>query len=79
MAIVASVTVSMGDETNGSWSLIFLVRFVEMSTSLSPKSMWPGIMIRSSYVYATRSLLFVNICLAENLCFVLDLMLCDLM
>ena len=55
MAILASVTVSMGDETNGSWSLIFLVRFVEMSTSLSPNAMWPGIMIRSSYVYATHA------------------------
>mmetsp|Transcript_9652 Transcript_9652/g.12150 ORF Transcript_9652/g.12150 Transcript_9652/m.12150 type:complete len:238 (-) Transcript_9652:339-1052(-) len=48
MAILASVTVSMGDETKGVLSLIFLVRLDEMSTSFNPKDMWPGIMIRSS-------------------------------
>ena len=39
MAICASVTVSMGDDTNGSVSLMFLVRYERSDTSSTEKSM----------------------------------------
>ncbi len=48
MAILCSVTVSMGLETKGALMDNFLVSLVDMSTSSRPKEMWPGIMMRSS-------------------------------
>mmetsp|Transcript_24960 Transcript_24960/g.66962 ORF Transcript_24960/g.66962 Transcript_24960/m.66962 type:complete len:248 (+) Transcript_24960:1120-1863(+) len=45
IAIWCSVTVSIGLETNGALSLIFLVQLVARPTSCAPKLMWPGRMI----------------------------------
>ena len=43
MAISCSVTVSMGLETNGAFSVIFLVKALFNSTSFGKKSMKPAI------------------------------------
>ena len=50
IAIPDSVTVSIGDETNGALSWILRVRLVESSMSSVPNSMCPGSRMRSSYV-----------------------------
>lgn len=47
MAISDSVTVSIGEETSGNFSLIFLVRFDPNSTASAGKSIYPGRMMIS--------------------------------
>lgn len=47
MAISDSVTVSMGEETSGNLSLMFLVRLEPSSTESAGKSMYPGRMMMS--------------------------------
>lgn len=47
MAMSDSVTVSMGEETSGSFSLMFLVRLDDSSTASAGKSMYPGRMMMS--------------------------------
>jgi len=47
MAVCDSVTVSIGLETNGTDSAIFLVTMVLVLTSAAPKLMWPGRMMKS--------------------------------
>lgn len=48
MAMRCSVTVSMGEDTSGSFSEMFRVTRVWRATSSTPKPMWPGSRIRSS-------------------------------
>mmetsp|Transcript_14011 Transcript_14011/g.26180 ORF Transcript_14011/g.26180 Transcript_14011/m.26180 type:complete len:241 (-) Transcript_14011:197-919(-) len=48
MAMLDSVTVSMGLETMGVFRAIFFVKRDESATSCTPKLMWPGRQIRSS-------------------------------
>mmetsp|Transcript_19678 Transcript_19678/g.48372 ORF Transcript_19678/g.48372 Transcript_19678/m.48372 type:complete len:254 (+) Transcript_19678:417-1178(+) len=64
IAILCSVTVSMGEETNGTCSSMLRVSLVEMSTSPSAKEMCPGMTITSSYVYATQAGFFTKTCVA---------------
>lgn len=47
MAMSASVTVSMGEDTSGAFSMIFFVNGEARSTSSGVKSMKPGRMIKS--------------------------------
>lgn len=47
MAMSASVTVSIGDETSGAFRLIFFVSGEARSTASAEKSMKPGRMIKS--------------------------------
>lgn len=47
MAIPASVTVSMGEETSGVFRVIFLVRAEVRSTWSAVKSIYPGRMRKS--------------------------------
>lgn len=47
IAMSASVTVSMGDETNGAFSVIFLVNGADKSTESAGKSTNPGRMRKS--------------------------------
>lgn len=47
MAISASVTVSMGDETSGAFRVRFLVSFDPRLTSSAEKSMYPGKIMKS--------------------------------
>jgi hypothetical protein len=53
MAVEDSVTVSMGLDTRGVDSRMLRVKLEARLTSLTAKSMYPGIKIKSSYVYAT--------------------------
>ena len=48
MAMLASVTVSIGEETRGVRSLMLRVMWDEMSTWWAPKLMWPGKKMTSS-------------------------------
>lgn len=50
MAISVSVTVSMGDETNGVLSEVLRVMGLSSATPLAGKSMWPGRTRKSLYV-----------------------------
>ena len=45
MAMLASVTVSMGEETKGALRAIRFVHSVRRFTSSAPKVMWPGRMM----------------------------------
>lgn len=47
IAISDSVTVSMGEETNGAFIAIFFVSCEVRSTSSAVKSIYPGRMIKS--------------------------------
>lgn len=50
IAISDSVTVSIGELTNGVFNVIFLVKADERSTDSAVKSIYPGNIIKSSYV-----------------------------
>lgn len=47
IAISASVTVSMGDETRGAFSVMFFVSCADSFTSSAVKSMYPGRRMKS--------------------------------
>lgn len=47
IAMSASVTVSIGDETRGAFNVIFLVNGEDRSTASAAKSMYPGRMRKS--------------------------------
>ena len=50
MAMSASVTVSIGEDTMGVRMVMLRVSFVDRSTASAAKSMCPGWKITSSYV-----------------------------
>ncbi len=54
MAMLLSVTVSMGELMNGTLRAIFLVKRVVSCTSSTPKLMCPGRRMMSSYVNPTQ-------------------------
>ena len=49
IAMLASVTVSIGELTRGTLRLMFFVSFVERSTESTLKLIWPGRMMISAY------------------------------
>merc|ERR1719221_647051 len=61
IAILCSVTVSIGLETIGVFNLIALVKLDSSTTSCTPKLICPGKQMRSSYVKPVLQLLSSNI------------------
>lgn len=62
IAISASVTVSIGDDTRGSFRLIFFVSLLSSDTAEDGKSMRPGSSRKSLYVSPPRCLLSISSC-----------------